>query len=331
MLHLLPLLALLAPPQTSPQFDVIELPRTEGFQTHVFDMNEAGQSVGYMLDDAFRWRALQWDAEGSVTELGDPGEWSIAYGISQLGIAAGIQGPTVQQTSPHGWFQGAEASVPVPPGTSGAELRDVNDQLLSVGFAFPTIDEAAYAWVFAQTFQLAPPQSFAFEVNNQPAAVGRRLVSGFPRAVHWGAAGQTLLDDRDGDASGLSPSGRIAGSLLFADFKFHAVTWPASDEPAVDLGLFQDENPTAANDVNDNGTVVGNFTVLPVQDETRALLWQPDGTVVDLNATLPPDSPWTLEDARSIDNSGRIVGVGTRSDLDGGQRAFLLKPLEPGS
>jgi hypothetical protein len=58
----------------------------------------------------------------------------------------------------------------------------------------------------------------------------------------------------------------------------------------------------------------------------HAALWNADGTVVDLNTQIDPGLGWVLQNAQSIDDSGRIVGSGL---LHGQRRGYLLTPQLP--
>jgi len=57
--------------------------------------------------------------------------------------------------------------------------------------------------------------------------------------------------------------------------------------------------------------------------EQHAVLWS-GGKVMDLNALVAVNSGWVLEDARSINDAGQIVGRGA---YRGKEHAFLLTPL----
>jgi probable HAF family extracellular repeat protein len=83
-----------------------------------------------------------------------------------------------------------------------------------------------------------------------------------------------------------------------------------------------------ATGINDEGLVVGWSKLSDV--DFRALLWDADGRMSDLNDMLDDSSAgWTLASAQGINNLGQIVGYGL---LDGQTRAFLLTPVpEPSS
>jgi len=56
------------------------------------------------------------------------------------------------------------------------------------------------------------------------------------------------------------------------------------------------------------------------------LLWQ-DGVLIDLNTLIPPDSPWLLQEAFSINERGQIAGHMVNTST-GQIHAFLATPVE---
>jgi hypothetical protein len=56
--------------------------------------------------------------------------------------------------------------------------------------------------------------------------------------------------------------------------------------------------------------------------EEHAFLWK-DGVMVDLNDLIPKHSPWILQSAAGINDSGQIAGQGV---INGEVHAFLATP-----
>jgi probable HAF family extracellular repeat protein len=79
---------------------------------------------------------------------------------------------------------------------------------------------------------------------------------------------------------------------------------------------------SAALAINDEGIIVGHSR--DFDGEPHACLWE-GAQVHDLNALIPPDSGWRLQEARGVNRSGQIVGVGNLVGSDT-RRAFLLTP-----
>jgi probable HAF family extracellular repeat protein len=86
-------------------------------------------------------------------------------------------------------------------------------------------------------------------------------------------------------------------------------------------------NRSQALGINNTGQIVG-WSWTSTNSDRRAFLYT-GGTMVDLNTLLPPGSGWTLHEARAINDSGQIVGMGT---LGGQLHAFLMTPgIDPRS
>jgi len=80
-----------------------------------------------------------------------------------------------------------------------------------------------------------------------------------------------------------------------------------------------------AEHINNRSQIVGTVSdslYVPFPEQ-HAVLWS-GGKVMDLNALVAANSGWVLEDARSINDAGQIVGRGA---YRGKEHAFLLTPL----
>jgi hypothetical protein len=79
-----------------------------------------------------------------------------------------------------------------------------------------------------------------------------------------------------------------------------------------------------ANSLNDSSEVVGScYDKSLIMNDARAYLWL-NGKPFDLNRLLPPGSPWLLEYATQINNSGQIVGFGSYNGE--ASHGFVLTP-----
>jgi probable HAF family extracellular repeat protein len=114
------------------------------------------------------------------------------------------------------------------------------------------------------------------------------------------------LGGTSSSAFGINTAGQAIGtSTTLNDAEEHAFVY--SGGKLTDLGTLGggDSTPYA---INDLGAVVG--TSATASGDRHAFLYQ-TGQMLDLNTLLPPDSGWELAFAYFINDSGRIVGVGT--------------------
>ena len=319
-----------APRAPLPLYDVHELPDLGGpfHDVHVFDVNDAGETVGYVLDSGLRRRAVRWNAASAVADLGGPsGAWSIARGISAGGVVAGFHGPSPQSIQPVLWVGGTIVALPHPSEGPGVEAYDVDDSLRAVGRGYALADSFAVAWGPGGAVAIGAPPSYAFSTNESGVAAGFVHVGGRPAAARWDGGALTVLPGLGvtySKAIGVSPLGTIAGHADSASTGLtHAVVW--RNGAAIDLGAYQGAYVTTATDVEDDGTVVGYYYLDPLAETKRALVWRGAGEVLDLNDVDAPDSGWILDEATAVNARGWIVGSGSRAGLPG-RRAFVARP-----
>lgn len=319
-----------AHPPPPPDYVVTELPGlgTMFHGTHVFDVNDAGEAVGYAFDNQLRWRAVLWNPAGQVIDLGGAnGAWSMARGISEDGVVGGFHGPTLATAVPVLWIGGSIVPLPDPPGELGVEVWDVNDALEAVGRGHDGVDSFATLWSGGACKPIAGPVSYAFAINERGTSAGFVTVDGNPAAARWDGDELIVLPDlgeSPAKAIGINAWGTIVGGGASPiDGLLHAIVW---DGPSViDLGLYQATYMTTATGINDRDFVVGYYYLDPLSEIKRALLWTPAGIAHDLNDIDQPASGWTLEEATKVNDAGWIVGHGTRAGFSG-TRGFVAKP-----
>ena len=121
-------------------------------------------------------------------------------------------------------------------------------------------------------------------------------------------------------AAAINCSGQVVGfSSLPDDLETHAFLY--TNGSMKDLGTLGG-GYSHATAINDLGRVVG-FSNTAGDKETHAFLWTRRQGMQDLNKLIPANSGWDLQAASSINNRGRIFGVGT---IKGQSHAFVLIP-----
>ncbi len=118
-------------------------------------------------------------------------------------------------------------------------------------------------------------------------------------------------------AFGINQAGVVCGQ---AEFTFiHAFTWQPPSGPIEELPSYGSNSRTSwGMEINDLGWVAGySYTFAP---NTAAILWKPDGSVIDLGSLGNSGDA----EADDINNSGTVVGVSEDRSL-GEPQAFVWK------
>jgi hypothetical protein len=259
-------------------------------------------------------RAVRWSGSGAVaTELDSLGTDStgvtaaLAYDLNASGVTVGWASKYVS-----GSYRGNVAVRWDGASTSATELGH-----LGADFQGSTAAQA-------------------LAINEGGVAVGlsTKFVAGSDkgtRAVRWDAitGAITELDNLGLDFSGetntralaINNNGVIAGygskhdaGVIKGD---RAMRWDLSGTAVTELANLGTSSGgitnTYARDINEAGLIAGyarkydNGNLIG----TRAVVWMPDGAIVDLNTLVAPGSGWTLREAYNISDAGWVAGVGT--------------------
>jgi probable HAF family extracellular repeat protein len=122
----------------------------------------------------------------------------------------------------------------------------------------------------------------------------------------------------------INNSDRIVGYVTTSNGVDHAFQY--SGGVMTDIGTLGGDYSYAIS-INNSNVVVGGSYIDANNSVYHAFIYQTN-SMTDLNGLLDASgSGWTLIEARSIDDSGQIVGVGR---LLGADHGFLLNPILPG-
>jgi uncharacterized membrane protein len=184
-----------------------------------------------------------------------------------------------------------------------------------------------------------------FYLNNRGELVGSMNLSGDQSAHPFLWNGKKLIDlgtfgGSFGQANWVNEAGDVVGFANFSDeVTFHAASW-RKGKKIKDLGTVGSDNCSAAWDINAKGQIVGlsfaekGLCIYPSSTITaqRAVLWE-DGSVIDLNTRIDPDSGLQLVLALEINDRGEIAGFGVPpgvqlKDFEFHGHAFVLIPCD---
>ena len=205
-------------------------------------------------------------------------------------------------------------------------LLGLNDHDHAVGFAGDRSGTAyAVLWRSHAVVSLGikgEMGTMALDIDNSDRVVGRRVRNGVSQAFRWHHGLLTRLEPlhegAHATAVAINNHGRAVGGAHDAHGRDRAVIW--SGTRPMDLGTLPRHHSSGASDINDFGLVVGASYA---SEEGAAVLWE-DGMISDLNDRITPDAGWRLYQAVAINNSGQVIGTGTRN---GRQAMFLLTPV----
>jgi probable HAF family extracellular repeat protein len=280
-------------------------------------------------------------------------ESSVANGEDFCGFNA-YGFPSKTACVPFLWQDSKMTALPTLGGVNGV-ANGINNRGLVVGFAenlqqdpgCPVFEFKPVIWNQGKAQQLALPAGdtvgAALAINAEGQAVG---ISGTclpfnqnlglymrdTHAVTWQNGAVTDLGNLGGDggfggnhACAINNYGQVVGhSDLAGDTAFHAYIWSKATGMK-DIGTLAGDFASLGLGINDGGVVVGasfdpNFN-------SRAFLWE-NGVMTDLNNVIPANSALYLQQAKSINASGEITGVGANGA--GELHGFLATPDRPG-
>jgi Protein of unknown function (DUF3466) len=303
-------------------------------------INSAGVVGGdvdkYAADGSYLGRhAVRWDAgQTQVTELGNIGAgadgstntWARAIDGNGDIVGSGIKrdGNNFYGTRAIRWDAAGTAATELgvlgtdTSGSTSADAYDINDAGTTVG-------------------QVTP-----YDGGNYQGSVAVRWDAGGTAATELDSLGRSADGFKDSSAYAINNRGLVVGTsdaytASGASLGGRAVAWQPGATAATPLEQLEiapnGQAQSVAVDVNDSGWIVGqahSYSDESASDSgDRAVIWTPDGHLIDLTSLLPADSGWTLTRAASITNSGWITGIGLY-DPDGAvpqgayQRLFLI-------
>jgi probable HAF family extracellular repeat protein len=305
--------------------EIFDLGTFGGYQGYAFAVNESGQATGvannsiadqYSFLGGTQSRAFLWE-DGTMQDLNTLGGPD-AFGqfINDHGQVAGFS-HTSSMPGPSG----------VPP--YDAFLWDKHTGMKDLG-------------------NLGGSRVNPWYLNNRGEVVGDALLAGDQTDDPFLWDGQSLRDlgtfgGNFGRAQWVNEAGDVVGTASYPDgVTFHAALW-RDGKKVKDLGTLAGDRCSWAVGINSKDQIVGlSFARKGVcawggvdQKAIRAehaFLWE-DGSLIDLNTRIPPNSGLRLALALDINDRGEIAGVGLPpgvppKDVDFHGHAFVLIPCD---
>jgi len=182
-----------------------------------------------------------------------------------------------------------------------------------------------------------------FMVNNRGQLIGISSLAEAPGAcitgpangtpgchgIVWERGKLTDLGTLGGDfsiANWINDEGEIVGVASTAgEATVHGARW--KNGRITDLGPLTGDCASQAFAINSQGVIAGQSFPCDASPP-RAVIWESDGTVHDLNALVQPGSGLELTDPKIINDAGAIVLEGLLSNGD--QHSVVLIPCEAG-
>jgi probable HAF family extracellular repeat protein/T5SS/PEP-CTERM-associated repeat protein len=315
-----------AAPSSQARYTITDLGTLGGTTTKGYGINEEGQVVG-ASQVGTTMHAFLWD-DGTMTNLGAlGGQGSWAYDANDAGQVVG--GSPLASGNNHAfrWQNGSMQDLGTLGGTTSYAFA-INNSGQAVGSACCAPDtylSHAVLWGSAGIVDLGdldplwPAISAAYGLNDAGQVVGGSYdASANFHAFLWQNGAMQDMGTLGGDyssAQAINENGQVVGVARLANGKPHAFMW---DGGMQDLGALTWDQSIAYG-INDKGQVVGALQTGPT---SHAFVWA-NGQMQDLNTLIPANSGWVLQEARAINNKGRIVGFGV---TNGQTRAVLLVP-----
>lgn len=308
-------------------------------------INDSGQVVGYSFNSSnLRFRAFLWE-NGVMKELGTlGGKESIAFDINNSGQVVGLSHTGKQDAYGSDMFHAfvwtkTNAMIDLTPNAAAQSTRA--EGINNAGEVIFSQSSQGFLWKNGMRTELCRQKTclFPYDINSSGLVVGTAEVV-LAQYCYGGRGGGCSVDAATrghlwdkGDLINLGTIGdakdRTNSSMAVAindkgqivgEANNRCVLWEKKDK-IVELGALGDR--CIALDINNKGLIVARTDDYRNGGKSRALLWQKQQGLQDLNNFIPANSGWVLNEARSINNVGQIAGYGT---INGKMRAFLLQP-----
>lgn len=322
------------------KYAITDLGTFGGGRSVAFSINNWGEVVGYSENSLNESHAFLYQG-GVLIDLGTlGGKESYAYRISDSGLIVG------RSQNAKGFYRPFISAVAGPqfdlssldPLLDGlfSTLSGVNRMGQMVGYTATAngdnhgLRHRSFLYSNSQVVDLGTmggEESVATAINDAGQIAGyiskeshaayaarRAYVYSRGLVIDLGSFGGQMTTPTD-----INTSGQVVGYAQTPGGEPHAFIY--SGKTLQDLGTLPGGSQSLAFGINDAGQVVGAADTSA--KALHAFLYS-KGIMQDLNDLIPASSGWVLTEARSINESGQIVGNGI---VKGQEHGFLLTPV----
>lgn len=315
---------------------ITDLGTLAGGPTAALGISNSGIVVGYSGTGS-TYQPFVWSQSDGIHQI-DTGstESGMALGVNSTGTVVGYYRDTEGNQRAFSWTGEGGLSELTPPSATGAIAYGIDDSELIVGTVYVPSDlggsGTAAIWENGNVQFVPTPAGYRAAVlssNAQGDFVG--MVNCTPSGcsgaspAYWPSGGSFQILPVGGTAYAINDAGTVVGAMSGSNG-----AWRWSAQEGVEYLPTLGGANAGAYDVNASGHVVGQ--ALTPDGGSRAILWTPEGQLVDLSNQIANPSGWQfLQNATAVNDAGQIVGygrayIGPDGDLIS-DRAFLLTPV----
>ncbi|WP_347727566.1 hypothetical protein [Streptomyces sp. CAU 1734] len=287
-------------------------------------LSDGGWGVGLSYDSPSALHPVRWTPGATPARLALPAgsAGGNVSAVNNTGVAVGDAREENNRSQPLRWrSSGSGTELPVLPGDNSGTATSVNNAGTAVGWT-ERRDGAAggtahpVRWNAAGEVRALPlPAGFAgartSQITDNGVVLGHGRLAGsteYDRVLVWAADG-TVRDAGRGRGYDVNRAGTAVGASLEDNPNGDTARWNANGTRTVLPNPAEAAGEVLA--VNNRGTAVG-YAWPPAGNPAldKALLWKPDGRVVE----LPPSSLGPYAAAFAINDAGVVAGFSVGTD-----------------
>lgn len=295
-----------------------------------YGVNNLGASTGTASNPSFSFDIFLHNDTKGIRSLGPGG----GAAINDAGQIAGSVGRSAIIWDPKASF----TVLPLPNQSTWGAATALNANGAVVGWYTGANGNLAFLWTKPTGSiglgHLGGNGSTAYGVNDDGVVVGEAFLStGMKEAFRWDATNGikslgVLPNHNYSTATAINNAGEVVGVSAPLRSQSQEAFLHVPGKGMRGIGHLQGHVKSLAYDINDHGQVVG-FSAKSTFSEKSAVMYDAARGMRRLADLIDPDElfGWDLQEARSVNEHGQIVGNGTFTGNAGTFSAFRLDPI----